>query len=286
MSRDRRLRRTLLFFPASRPDRFAKAMASGADSVCIDLEDAVAPSDKDAARAAALGLLAAEPPGDARVVLRINSPRTPAGVRDLAGLLDAPPLAVDLLLPKVESPEEVRWVEEVLAPSHPDLRLLPMIETARGVAAADAIAHASPRVDLLMLGGVDLAAQTGATMSWEALLHARSRVVYAAASAEVEALDTVFIDVGDAGALAREAAGAAALGFTGKAAIHPSQIEPIHRAFSPDAEEVARARALVAAYEAAGGGVLLLDGKLVERPVVRRAERVLAIAAAEAGARG
>lgn len=286
MNRDRPLRRSLLFFPASRPDRFAKAMASGADSVCIDLEDAVAPAEKESAREAALGLLAAEPPGRARVVLRINSPRSPAGLRDLVALLERAPAELDLLLPKVESPEEVRWVEEALSPACPGLRLLPMIETPRGVSAADEIARASARVDLLMLGGVDLAAATGAAMSGDALLFARSRLVYAAAAAEVDAMDTVSIELRDVETLAREAASAAELGFTGKAAIHPSQIDPIHRAFSPSAEEVDRAREIVAAFEEAGGRVFQLHGRLVELPVVRRARRTLALAAADEPAGG
>ncbi len=286
MGRDRPLRRSLLFFPASRPDRFEKALAAGADSVCIDLEDAVAPGDKDAARRVAWRLIAAEPPERAGVVLRINSPRSAEGLRDLLALLGASPAPLVLLLPKVESPEEVSWVEELLSPAHPGLRLLPMIETVRGVAAASEIALASPRVDLLMLGGVDLAAETGSSMSWESLLYARTKLLYAAAGAGVDALDTVNVDVADTAALAREARAAAGLGFTGKAAIHPSQIDPIHRAFSPSEEEVRRARGIVDAYEAAGGGVLLLEGRLVELPVVRRAQRTLAIAAAEAGIDG
>jgi len=283
MSESRPLRRSLLFFPAARPDRFAKALATGADCVCIDLEDAVAEAAKEEARAAALGLLRGAGDGAAEVVLRVNSPRTPTGLRDLLAVAESGLSALTLLLPKVASPEEVRWIDELLAPGIPALRLMAMIESARGVAAAPEIAAAPPRLAALVLGGVDLSTELGAGMEWEPLLYARSRVVHAAAAAEIDALDTVFLDVGDLERLGAEAEHAVRLGFSGKAAIHPTQIAPIHRAFTPSDEEVRRAREVVEAYERNRGGVLLLHGRLVERPVVRRAERILARARGREG---
>src|SRR3712207_2796182 len=124
MSESRPLRRSLLFFPAARPDRFAKALATGADCVCIDLEDAVAEAAKEEARAAALGLLRGAGDGAAEVVLRVNSPRTPTGLRDLLAVAESGLSALTLLLPKVASPEEVRWIDELLAPGIPALRLM------------------------------------------------------------------------------------------------------------------------------------------------------------------
>jgi citrate lyase beta subunit len=275
-----RPRRCLLFCPADRPERYTKAIAAGADAVCVDLEDAVAPGAKETARRAALPFLAAGGEHAAELVLRVNSPKTEAGLRDLLALREAGIAAGALMIPKVDSPEEVGWVEGLLAEAVPGLRLIPMVETGRGLGAAAAIAAASPRVEALMFGGVDLSAELGCAMEWEALLHARSVVVHAAATAGVQAIDMPLLAVSDDEALEREARGAARLGFTGKAAIHPRQVAAIQAAFSPGEAEVRRAREVVAAYERNRGGVLLLDGRLVERPVIRAAERTLAIARA------
>jgi len=277
-------RRSLLFFPASRPDRFGKAVGAGADTVCIDLEDAVAAGDKDDARSGAVELLRQRGASRAEILLRINSVRTEAGLRDVLALVEAGGVTADaLMLPKVETPEEVHWVEALLGPMMPELTLIPMVETGRGLEQAVGIAAASPRVTALMFGGVDLAAELGCAMEWDALLYARSRVVHAAKQAGVDVFDMPFLDVSNAQALLDEAVRAASLGFTGKAAIHPKQVSPIHQAFSPSADAVRHATKVIAAYERNRGGVLLVDGQLVERPVIRRAERTLAIAAAMGG---
>lgn len=283
-----RARRSLLFFPATRPDLLEKAVRTGSDVVCIDLEDAVASDRKEEGRAAAIDLLRRPAPGKAEVVLRINSPRTEDGLRDVLAVLEARVAPDALMIPKVESAEEVRWVEALLEPGLPAVGLIPMVESCRGLEQATGIASASPRVIAVMLGGVDLSAELGCALEWDALLYARSRVVHAAKLAGVDVFDMPFLNVADVDGLAAEARAAARLGFTGKAAIHPAQLPPILTAFSPDAEEVARAREVIAAYERNRGGVLLVDGRLVERPVIRAAQRTLALAAAmgaEEGAR-
>jgi citrate lyase beta subunit len=158
------------------------------------------------------------------------------------------------------------------------LPLIVQIETARGLAAAETIATASPNVAVLFFGAVDLSAELGCAIEWDALLYARSRVVAAAALVGVDAMDTPFMDVSDPDQLGEEAQAVQRLGFTGKAAIHPTQVPVIQGAFSPDAAAVAWARRMVEAYEANLGGVLLVDGKLIERPVIASAQRILAIA--------
>ena len=270
--------RSLLFLPANRLDRLQKALDSGADRVCLDLEDAVAPGAKEEARAGLRSRLT-EAPLPPAVILRINAPRTPDGIRDLHMLLDLPPGPLSVMLPKVESPEEMRWMDQLLSPAHPDLRLQLLVESPAGVEALPAIAASTPRLDAILLGAVDLAAETGSDMGWDALLYARSRVVQATAGAGIASWDAVRIDLDDEAALLEESRRARMLGFTGKAAIHPRQIPVIHEAFTPSPEEVERARRVVEAWRArGGGGVALLDGRLLERPVMLQARRILAAA--------
>ena len=273
-----RIRRSLLFVPAVRPDRFPKALATGADAVCIDLEDGVAPDAKETARAAALDLLAGRGPSAAEVSLRINDAKTALGRTDLAELVESGARPDALMLPKVAGAEEIRAVETALARSAGALPLIVQIETAAGLLAADEIAAASPNVSAVFFGAIDLSADLGCAVEWEALLYARSRVVLAAGAAGVSALDSPFMDVPALDALAEETGRVRRLGFTGKAAIHPTQVPVIQAAFAPGAAETAWARKIVAAYERQQGGVLLVDGQLIELPVVRSARRTLRIA--------
>lgn len=267
-----------MFVPAVRPDRFAKAVATGADAVCIDLEDGVSVEQKDEARDNALALLAEHPACRAEVMLRINEPGSDLGERDLAALVGAGVAPDSLMVPKVSGPEALTSLERRLGPALAGLPLIVQIETARGLAAAETIATASPNVAVLFFGAVDLSAELGCAIEWDALLYARSRVVAAAALVGVDAMDTPFMDVSDPDQLGEEAQAVQRLGFTGKAAIHPTQVPVIQGAFSPDAAAVAWARRMVEAYEANLGGVLLVDGKLIERPVIASAQRILAIA--------
>ena len=275
-----RVRRSLLFVPAVRPDRYPKALATGADAVCIDLEDGVAFGAKDEARDKALALFASRAPVRAEVSLRINDPKTELGQRDLDAVRQSGIRPDALMLPKCDGPDEIREVAAALSGGLPELPLIVMLETARGVAAAEAIATAAPSVSAVFFGAIDFAADVGCAVAWDAALYARSRAIVAAAVARVGALDSPCMDVPALDALAEESRRTRALGFTGKAAIHPTQVPVIQAAFSPPADEVAWARRIVEAYERNEGGVLLVDGKLIERPVIASAQRTLAMAAA------
>jgi citrate lyase beta subunit len=270
--------RVLLFTPGSRPDRFAKAAATGADGLILDLEDAVALAGKDAARATLVehfraghrsGLAPAQLGG-----LRVNNIHTGAGVRDLDALATAGVRPDFVVLPKVESAFEVRLYARHL----PGIALVCTIESGRGLEAASEIAHADPQVRALAFGGVDLAADLRAELAWEPLLYGRSRLVQAAAAAGVGLLDVPHLALDDAAALAAECERVKALGFTGKLAIHPRQVAPIVAAFTPTAAEVERARRMIAALEQAGGNAVEFEGKMLEGPVVRSARRTLALA--------
>lgn len=265
--------RSLLFVPASRPDRFAKAMEAGADLVCADLEDAVAPADKEAARTAALGFLS---PGRA---VRLNGLATPAGIADLAALIAARPAGGTLLVPKVEHEEELRLLDRLLAAAALPLELIALVESAAGLARAGAIA-AAPRVVALMLGGADLAAELGTAPAAEALAVPRALLALAARGAGIGAIDMPCLAPRDAATTAAEAQAARRLGFTAKAAIHPAQVAPINAAFTPDPAEIAEAVRGLAAFAAAGGAAAVLDGRLIERPVAARWRAVIARARA------
>jgi citrate lyase beta subunit len=271
--------RSLLFVPASRPDRFGKALAAGADLVCADLEDAVAPADKAAARDAALGFLREAKGAVARAV-RMNGLRTPEGIADLAAMAARGAATGTLLLPKAEHAEEVAILDSVLAASGSRLSLIPLIETARGIRNAAAIAAASPRVAALFLGGVDLAAELGVAPDATGLATARGLLVLAARGAGVGLIDVPCLELRDAEAAGREAVAARRLGFTGKAVLHPAQVAAVNAAFTPTAAELAEAARCLRAFAEAKGGVATLDGKLVEKPVARRMEQVIARARA------
>lgn len=258
---------SLIFVPGSRPERFPKAKASGAGLTVIDLEDAVAPPDKEAARAVALAT--AQGPGWA---IRINGVATAAGIADLAAFAGSETLPETLLVPMVESATELEIVAAVLGERCP--ALVPLIETPRGLRQALAIASA-PRVAGVMFGGADFAGELGVPLAWEPLLAARSALLLACAEAKVPAIDVPWIDLDDLDGLADECARARALGFAAKAAIHPAQIPAIEAAFTPTDAEVAEAEAAIAAYLEAGGKAIRYKGKMLEAPVVKRYRAVL-----------
>jgi len=268
-------RRSMLFVPALRPDRFSKAIATGADIVIVDWEDAVVPDRKAEARELT-GTFFGDPT-DRPVLryLRINSPRLPDGLRDLEALFEMEHLPDGIMVPKVESPEEVRWITEILQPYRQDIELFPTVETAKGVRAVAEVALASDATTILGFGAVDLVAETGSDLSWYSLLYTRSQVVLAATEARIEALDTVWIEIDDKAGLADESRRARALGFTGKAAIHPSQVAPINAAFSPSDAEVDLARRIVEAAEGDFSGALQIDGKMIDEPVIIAARRTM-----------
>ena len=289
-------RRSVLFTPGDRPEMMRKAPDAGSDVVVFDLEDAVAPDRKTEAREAVREVLA-DPDfaPDCEVCVRVN----PAGIAaddDLAGVLgpasgDAEASADDLretldavMLPKAGSADDAETLADLLDERDAAVPILALVETAAGILAAEEIA-AVPDVDALVFGAEDLAADLGATRTAEGteVLHAREHVVLAASAADVDAIDTVYTDIEDAAGLAEETEFAVELGFDGKMAIHPAQVEPINEAFTPDPERVEWAERVLDAKEAAdaeGRGVFRVDGEMVDAPLIAQAERVLEYARA------
>ena len=233
------------------------------------------------ARAEAIDLFRRRAPTQAEVSLRINDPKSELGRQDLDAVISSGIRPDALMVPKVSGPDDVALVESVLAAETPGFPLIVQLETARGIAAVHEIGVASERISALFFGAIDLSADIGCTVEWDALLVARSQVVLAAALAGVAALDSPFMDVPALDALREECRRVRRLGFVGKAAIHPTQVQVIQEAFSPTPEEIRWAHRVVDAYEANNGGVLLVDGQLIERPVVRAARRTLDMAAKE-----
>lgn len=273
-----RPRRSLLFVPGLRPERYLKALEAGADIVCVDIEDAVALPKKAEARALTLPLYQQSGPPSVERMLRINGLSTPDGLKDLTALLecDAPPQAI--MIPKVRSAQEIQIIDRLLQGKCRAVRFCVIIETNEGLENAIAIAKASARIDSMILGAVDMSADLRCEKSWEPLLYARSRLVHAAASAGIDLLDVPYLNLDDPDGLRREAQGCARLGFTGKASIHPNQIAIINEAFTPSAAFIEKARKCVAAFEKEPSGLVVVDNELIELPVIRSMQRALAIA--------
>jgi citrate lyase subunit beta / citryl-CoA lyase len=282
-----RVRRTRLYLPGNQPDFVPNAGLFGADCLILDLEDSVAPDRKAEARILVRGTL--ESHADffrgAEIAVRINPLTGPLGSADLAELGACLPHAV--ILPKCESAGDVEALARQLEALEAAAGLpagatfiLPLVETARGVLAAPAIAAASPRVAALCFGAEDFAADIGArrTAGGAESLYARQALVVAAAAAGVQALDSVFSDTEDGAGLAAYCAASRGMGFAGIGVVHPRQVGPAAAAFAPTAAEIEEARAIVAALdeaERAGSGVASLGGKMIDAPVARRARRIL-----------
>lgn len=267
---DLALARSLLFVPGDRPERFPKALAAGPDGIIIDLEDAVALPAKAAARLEAAKFLAG---GETqrRSGLRLNPITTRAGLDDLAALADGTLSADFLVVPKVDSPRDV----EILLAQVPDAPpLVATVESAVGLRAAADTARLLRKGDVLGFGGADFSADIGAALAWEPLLVARQLMVHAAATVHCGVLDVPFIDVKDNAGLEAEALAARRMGFTGKLAIHPGQVAGINAAFSPSAAEIDRAKRIVEAARTAKGA-FTIDGKMVDKPLIEQAERIL-----------
>lgn len=272
---------TLLFVPADRPDRIPKALDSGARAVAVDLEDAVDAVAKDAARDQAAGALQriSRSPGGPATYLRINGIGTEWADDDVAAAAALTGRIDGVVVPKAEDPAELVRLTE----SMPDgLVLLPILETARGVLAAREVAVV-PRVRALVFGTLDLATELGVSPSVEGreLLHARSQLVLASAAAGLQGpVDGPHAALDDLDGLARSAAAARDLGFTGKIVLHPRQIATVRDAFAPTEAELEQARRVIDAYRGAdgAGAVKLADGTFVDRPVMLRAAALLGIA--------
>ncbi|MDM7957488.1 CoA ester lyase [Blastomonas sp.] len=261
---------SILFVPGSRPERIAKALGSAADCVCIDLEDAVAPADKDSARAHVLSEL----PGldRARVAVRINGTMTRAGIKDMIALAESDHAPALILVPMVEHESEIVQLGRVLGDA---ARLVPLVETVAGMRRAHIIA-AQPGVAAMMFGGGDFSAQLGVDLAFDPLLVARGQFIMACADAGVPAIDVPYVRLDDAEGLAVECRKVRALGFSAKAAIHPAQVDAINAAFGADEAAIAEAREAIAAYEAAGGMAIRHNGKMLEAPIVARMRAMLA----------
>ncbi|MEM7404738.1 MAG: CoA ester lyase [Pseudomonadota bacterium] len=283
-----RNRRSLLALAALATDQFHSAVTSGVDMVMFDLEDSTVASRKDEARQTLMEYLQTSAPaaGGALRVVRINTPRCLDGLRDLDALASCriPPDGV--VIPKVAHPEEVRWVDDLLCGNHPQLELIPLLETPAGIASATCVARASERVSALFLGSVDLSGELGSDMSWDALCSARGVLVRAAAEAGVDSIDGPFLDVDDTAGLDAEVARVAALGFTGKALYDLGQRDAIHKAFTPSDAAIAAAERVIQAVQSSPVGAARVDGKPVNKANLKAAERLLTLAARRGVLRG
>src|SRR5580658_7582626 len=267
--------RSWLFTPATRPERFAKASQTGADVAILDLEDAVAPGDKERARTTALDYLTKTPSDGALHALRINGLDTRAGISDLDALLGSSAAPDFLVLPKTETAGHLQILDRLLTSAGKATRLIGLIESAHALAAVEVIATATPRLAGLMLGAADMAADLGSATAWEPLAFARGRLIAACALAGVTPIDAPFFDLRDDAGLKQEVAAAMALGFAAKAAIHPAQIGAINAALTPSAEAVEKARAILAEN---AKGVGTVDGQMIDEAIARKARRTLAAA--------
>lgn len=263
--------RSLLFTPGSRPDRFAKALACEVDAVILDLEDAVAQGDKVEARSHVVAFLNARPAGGPHIVVRINPLSQVSGLEDLAALASLASGADALLIPKAEEAAQICAVAAVLDGTGSTTRLSALVESALGVANVTEIARAHERLAFLMLGAADYAADLGQRVDTFRPDFARASIVNAAAAGGIVAIDSPFFAIDRTDQLEDECGASRALGFGGKAAIHPSQLAVINLAFSPSDAEREQARRII---EAAPEGVGVLDGKMVDIAMVRWARRV------------
>ena len=268
-------RRCLLFVPGSRPERYAKAVATGADQVCIDLEDAVAPADKESARASLFAFLAETQDSRSEIGLRINPLSTELGQSDLQALAASGLNPAFVMLPKVETVAELQQADAALAGI--DTVFIAQIETPKGLLDARALATAIPRLQALMFGGFDYIVALRGRAGWDSFFHPRVQLATIAAEAGVGCLDVPFLDIKDEAGLVNETDRVIDLGFTAKAAIHPAQVDPIQTRYLPTAGEYERAQRVIAALAASGGEAIQLDGKLVDRPIEIAAERAIAL---------
>ena len=265
--------RSWIFTPATRPERFAKAAESGAAVLILDLEDAVAPADKDSARRTALDYLAT--PAPLLRALRLNALGTIAGFADLSALLASAAAPDYLILPKTAAAAELALVATALAEAAKSIKLIGLIESAPGLQNAATIAKA-PGLAGLFFGAGDMAAELGTAPAWAPLAYARSTVIAACAAAGLFAVDSPFFAPRDDAGLQAEVANAIEFGFHARAAIHPAQVAIINAAFRPTAEAIARAHRIL---EENAKGVGMVDGQMVDEAIARKARATLRAAA-------
>ena len=278
------LRRSLLFVPANRPELFDKALSGPADMICVELEDGVGPDQKDVARENMQAFLTAllnkgikSAGAQAEILVRVNHPETAVGQADMDAFLSLRTSTVGLMLPKISTVDQLRSVEHHLQAYGFDAPLFLLIETNLGLENCFDIMRASTRLKMALFGGIDLASELRCKPDWAPLLYARQRLIHAAASSGIDVMDMPFLNVDDTVSLLEEASAAAYIGFTGKAAIHPSQLTTINQAFTPTEEQFQEAKKVLEAYRKSTTGVTVLDGRLIEKPVVDRMMRVLEV---------
>lgn len=273
-----KIRRSLLFAPADRPDRIAKAATLPTDVVVVELEDGVAPEHKAMAREEAGRALAEVDFGFREVALRVNRISTLYGVADILALAKWPRKPELIILPKVESAGEVRVYDELLTGMNANSLLMPVIESSRGLYAVESIVMASPRISGLSFGIADLSTEIGCRPVWEPMLFCRASMVPAGALAGASLIDSPYLNIKDEAGLVGECKRVREMGYIGKICIHPSQLEPVNQAFTPTLEEVERARKIEEAAATQGRGAIMVDGRMVDRPAVISAQRVVALA--------
>lgn len=283
------MRRSMMFVPGNQPGMLQNAGIYGADTVIFDVEDSVALTEKDAARNLVRNAIESiQYPCE--VAVRINHIETPFGLADLQAILPAKP---DLIrLPKAETADDIRQVDQIIAEAEQQqgfapgsIKLMAAIETAKGILNAYDIVTASSRMVAIAIGGEDFVAdlRTSRTRDGKELFAARSQLVLAGRAAGIHVVDSVFANVDDEEGFIAETQLIKELGFDGKSVINPRQIKLVHQVFAPSPAEVERARRVIAAYEEAlakKSGVIALDGKMIDTPVVVRAQRILDYAAA------
>jgi citrate lyase beta subunit len=283
-------RRALLYVPGDDRHKIEKTLTVGVDCVCLDMEDGVAVAMKTQARATIATALQEVDFGETEKLVRINAVGSGREQEDMQAVLPARPDGI--VIPKVEELSQIRWASDLIEAAElhngwalNSMRVLVDVETAKGILNLKEIAS-HPRLDALIFGGEDFAASVGATRTPGAieLLYARQAVLTAAAAFGLQAIDMVTIDFKDLTALRLEAESGAGMGFTGKQIIHPAQVEPVQTAFTPAGEAVARARRIVEGFAASqkeGKGAFALDGKMIDMPLARNAEKVLERAKSE-----
>ena len=274
-----KVRRSFIFTPGLNPEMFSKALASGADMVCIELEDGIAIKDKDEARKNTINALKTlEVKNDVELVVRVNCQRTKPGLLDLEAFISSKLKVKALMLPKVKTPDEITFIDDLLSDCNLDTDLHVIMETNEALENIYDIAHSSKRIVALYFGGVDMAAELRVPNSYENLIYARSKLVHAGASVGVDVIDVPYLDLEDMNGMKKEADLVRNLGFTGKGSIHPKQINILNKVFTPSEEEITKAKKIIDQFNASDTGLVVIDGKLIEKPVLREMQRRILVA--------
>ena len=273
------VRRSFIFTPGLKPEMFPKAISSGADMVCIELEDGIAIKDKDEARKNTFKALETlKVKSGVELVVRVNCQRTKFGLMDLEAVVSSKTNVKAIMLPKVKTPDEITFIDDMLTDCGLDTDLHVIMETNEALESIYDIAHASKRIVALYFGGVDMAAELRVPNEYKNLIYARSRLVHAGASVGVDVIDVPYLDLEDMDGMKKEAELVRDLGFTGKGSIHPKQINMLNEIFTPSKEEIIKAKRIVDQFNESDTGLVVIDGKLIEKPVLREMQRKILIA--------